>query len=228
MKRRVKRLLALGIGILMIGVSACGSRTPADTGEKPKTEQNAQGSSTEEQEEPDETDSGEIEDTEKEPEAEDPGTSERGNDKENPEQSENSGEQQTDPNAAVNEEAFDEMIQSLSQYEEGTAGASLKRLKAAFGVLNFSEQYEESQKEALQQKLRIYLTEENVISAQDMKLKLEGIDPTVQQVFTDGMISMQDQLSDAGNPNLYDTYSKEKYQNAVKAMEEVLGKMGSL
>ena len=37
-----------------------------------------------------------------------------------------------------------------------------------------------------------------------------------------GIASMQDQLSDAGNPNRYDTYTQEKYQNVVKAMEEVL------
>ena len=210
MKRRMKRLLALGIGILMIGVSACGSRTPADTGEEPKTEQTDQGSSTKEQEEPDETDNGETEEQEKEPETEDPG------------QPENTGTQPADQNTEVDEEAFGEMIQSLSQYEEGTAGASLKRLKAAFGVLNFSEQYESSQKESFTQKLQAYLTESKAMSAEDMKLKLEGVDPTVQQVFTEGIASMQDQLSDAGNPNRYDTYTQEKYQNVVKAMEEVL------
>ena len=81
MKRRMKRLLALGIGILMIGLSACGSRTPADTGEEPKTEQTDQGSSTKEQEEPDETDNGETEEQEKEPETEDPENSETENNK---------------------------------------------------------------------------------------------------------------------------------------------------
>lgn len=214
MKRRMKRLLALGIGILMIGVSACGSRTPADTGEEPKTEQTDQGSSTKEQEEPDETDNGETEEQEKEPETE--------NNKADPGQPENTGTQPADQNTEVDEEAFGEMIQSLSQYEEGTAGASLKRLKAAFGVLNFSEQYESSQKESFTQKLQAYLTESEAMSAEDMKLKLEGVDPTVQQVFTEGIASMQDQLSDAGNPNRYDTYTQEKYQNVVKAMEEVL------
>ena len=214
MKRRMKRLLALGIGILMIGVSACGSRTPADTGEEPKTEQTDQGSSTKEQEEPDETDNGETEEQEKEPETE--------NNKADPGQPENTGTQPADQNTGVDEEAFGEMIQSLSQYEEGTAGASLKRLKAAFGVLNFSEQYESSQKESFTQKLQAYLTESEAMSAEDMKLKLEGVDPTVQQVFTEGIASMQDQLSDAGNPNRYDTYTQEKYQNVVKAMEEVL------
>lgn len=214
MKRRMKRLLALGIGILMIGVSACGSRTPADTGEEPKTEQTDQGSSTKEQEEPDETDNGETEEQEKEPETE--------NNKADPGQPENTGTQPADQNTEVDEEAFGEMIQSLSQYEEGTAGASLKRLKAAFGVLNFSEQYESSQKESFTQKLQAYLTESEAMSAEDMKLKLEGVDPTVQQVFTEGIASMQGQLSDAGNPNRYDTYTQEKYQNVVKAMEEVL------
>ena len=214
MKRRMKRLLALGIGILMIGVSACGSRTPADTGEEPKTEQTDQGSSTKEQEEPDETDNGETEEQEKESETE--------NNKVDPGQPENTGTQPADQNTEVDEEAFGEMIQSLSQYEEGTAGASLKRLKAAFGVLNFSEQYESSQKESFTQKLQAYLTESEAMSAEDMKLKLEGVDPTVQQVFTEGIASMQDQLSDAGNPNRYDTYTQEKYQNVVKAMEEVL------
>ena len=72
------------------------------------------------------------------------------------------------------------------------------------------------------EKLQAYLTESEAMSAEDMKLKLEGVDPTVQQVFTEGIASMQDQLSDAGNPNRYDTYTQEKYQNVVKAMEEVL------
>lgn len=222
MKRRMKRLLALGIGILMIGVSACGSRTPADTGEEPKTEQTDQGSSTKEQEEPDETDNGETEEQEKESETEDTENSETENNKADPGQPENTGTQPADQNTEVDEEAFGEMIQSLSQYEEGTAGASLKRLKAAFGVLNFSEQYESSQKESFTQKLQAYLTESEAMSAEDMKLKLEGVDPTVQQVFTEGIASMQGQLSDAGNPNRYDTYTQEKYQNVVKAMEEVL------
>lgn len=222
MKRRMKRLLALGIGILMIGVSACGSKTPAETSEKPKTEQTDQGSSTEEQEETDETDNGETEDTEKEPDMVEPENSETEDNKEDPEQSENTETQPVNQNKEVNEEVFDEMINSLSQYEEGTAGASLKRLKAAFGILNFSEQYESSQKESFTQKLQAYLAEEEAMSAEDMKLKLEGLDPTVQQAFTEGIASMQDQLSDAGNPNHYDTYTEQKYQDVIKVMEEVL------
>ena len=114
MKRRMKRLLALGIGILMIGVSACGSRTPADTGEEPKTEQTDQGSSTKEQEEPDETDNGETEEQEKEPETEDPENSETENNKADPGQPENTGTQPADQNTDT-QEKYQNVVKAMEE-----------------------------------------------------------------------------------------------------------------
>lgn len=202
MKKRMKRFLALGIGILMIGVSACGSRTPADTQKEQKQEQTA--GEQEQQVGKDQTDN-----TQNTQETEDP------------EPSENS-EKESEQSADVNDQTFEKMTQALSQYEEGTAGASLKRLQAAFGLLNFSEQYDSTQKDDFRTKLQAWLEEQGEGSKDALRLKLEELDPVVDRVFSEGISTMKEELSDAGNPQKYDTYSQEKYHEVMEVIEDVI------
>lgn len=129
-------------------------------------------------------------------------------------------ESQTD--VSVDQTVFDEMMQALEQYEEGTAGAGLKRLNAVFGVLNFSEQYESEQEEDLRKKIADYLKKNTNVDKELLFSKLEGIEPTAQAVFSDGVESVKEELEDAGNPERYETYSKEKYEKVLSVFQDSL------
>lgn len=128
-------------------------------------------------------------------------------------------EEQVQNEKQVDQQNFENMMKMLSQYEEGTAGASLKRIEAAFGVLNFSEKYENTQRDDLENKIRTYIRDHKDMNIEKLQMKLEGIEPTVKTVFSDGIESMEEQLEDAGNPNQYESYSQKKYEEVMSVFE---------
>lgn len=118
--------------------------------------------------------------------------------------------------------AFDEMMEGLAGYQQGTAGSSLKVYVAACGVLNFSQQYDAAQEEAFRADLEAYLQGADALTLEAIVLGQEDVKNTIEDLLTNGVQSQAEMLESAGNPNQYDQYDREKYEAVAQIFDEIL------
>lgn len=122
----------------------------------------------------------------------------------------------------IDDNAFNNMMNELIGYQPGTAGDSLKLCIAACGVLNFSEGYDTTQEQALRNALEQELSSIDQQQRETLAKNFHTVDGVAQNILKNGVESMSDILSDAGNPNLYDSYTSERYDQVASILAEYL------
>lgn len=125
---------------------------------------------------------------------------------------------------SVEDAAFDKMMEALTGYQQGTAGSSLKAYIAACGVLNFSEQFNEDEAAQFKIKLEDYMKNANELTISAIVLGEKDVQKVIEDILTKGTEDKEiaAMLKDAGNPNAYKTYSREKYNAVAIILNEVL------
>lgn len=115
-----------------------------------------------------------------------------------------------------------DMINTVSSYESGTAGSSLKLYQSAFQVLNFAEEYDDSQQELTVFAIDEYLSTLNKEEIKAVESTLESIDKIASDVFSEGLFPLKDILAEAGNPHRYDAYRQGNYEKVSLLLKTVL------
>lgn len=121
--------------------------------------------------------------------------------------------------------AYHKVLDQIKEYEEGTAGSSLKIAIVAANLLNYTEQAPLSQKK-LKKETKAYISDlteiergsfqQNFIEVDQMALEILGKKDHIQEL-----------LDDAGNPQKYDTYSMKKYSKMRIVIQEELAQQRS-
>ena len=119
-------------------------------------------------------------------------------------------------------DAFDAMMDALEGYEPGTAGASLKLARAACGVLNFSEGYDDGLEQTLRTELTARLKEMGEAETAQLSDCFPDVDAAAQEILTQGTQALSDVLADAGNPNLYPSYDAGRYEAVADLLHNML------
>lgn len=122
----------------------------------------------------------------------------------------------------IDGDSFSDMMNGLTGYQPGTAGDSLKLYIAACGMLNFSEGYSTSQEQALRDALEQALSSMDQQKRETLAEIFPAVDSAARNILKNGVESMSDILSDAGNPNLYDSYTSERYDQVASILAEYL------
>ena len=115
------------------------------------------------------------------------------------------------------------MMDSIMSVFPGSAGSSLRTYIAAFEVLNLSERYNDGDKQAVEEALAMHVAALPDFSIDNMKETVAEIDTIASKVFSDGVEALSAELSDVGNPNEYDSYSKANYDKVIKLIKTALG-----
>lgn len=115
------------------------------------------------------------------------------------------------------------MMDSIMSVFPGSAGSSLRTYIAAFEVLNLSERYNDGDKQAVEEALAMHVAALPDFSIDNMKETVDEIDTIASKVFSDGVEALSAELSDVGNPNEYDSYSKANYDKVIKLIKTALG-----
>ena len=113
------------------------------------------------------------------------------------------------------------MMDALTSYEPGTAGSSLKACIAACGVLNYAEGYDESQEQTLRTSIENYLAQADADTLARLQEGRDDVELAAAEILT-GSEESKALLSDAGNPNEYDSYHSEKYEAVILVLQDVL------
>ena len=121
----------------------------------------------------------------------------------------------------VSDPDFDEMMEALAAYQPGTAGSSLKVYIAACGVLNFSEQFDTSEAEQLQINLEAYLEDADQLAIEAIAAGQADVKSAAEAILDGGAESVKNVLESAGNPNRYNSYSREKYDQVAAILDNV-------
>lgn len=122
----------------------------------------------------------------------------------------------------IDVEAFRAMMDALAVYQPETAGASLKLYVAACGVLNFSEGYDGDQEQALREALEQALDSMDEAQRTALAEAFPAVNGAAQGIVENGLDSVSDILSDAGNPNRYNAYDAERYAQVAALLSEAL------
>ena len=134
-------------------------------------------------------------------------------------QAEESSSQEEESSSAAEGEidpAVQEMMDALAAYQPGTAGSSLKVYVAACGVLNYAEEYDSSMEDTLRSSVEAWMAQ-----AECLREGREAVGIAAAEILTESEESKA-LLADAGNPNKYETYHPEKYDEVVLVLHELL------
>ena len=123
--------------------------------------------------------------------------------------------------------AVQEMMDALAGYQPGTAGSSLKVYIAACGLLNYSEQYVPEDEEALRSGLKEYLASADELALESILQGQQDVQAAAASILEEGGQSLEGVLADAGNPNRYDQYDPQKYEQVLQILTEALSDLDS-
>ena len=138
-------------------------------------------------------------------------------------QAESSSQEEESSSAAEGEidPAVQEMMDALAAYQPGTAGSSLKVYVAACGVLNYAEEYDSSMEDTLRSSVEAWMAQADETTLECLREGREAVGIAAAEILTESEESKA-QLADAGNPNKYETYHPEKYDEVVLVLRELL------
>ena len=114
-----------------------------------------------------------------------------------------------------------EMMDALAAYQPGTAGSSLKVYIAACGVLNYAEEYDSSMEDTLRSSVEAWMAQADETTLECLREGREAVGIAAAEILTESEESKA-LLADAGNPNKYETYHPEKYDEVVLVLHELL------
>ena len=141
-----------------------------------------------------------------------------------PETEQSSSSQAEESSSAAEGEidpAVKEMMDALAAYQPGTAGSSLKVYVAACGVLNYAEEYDSSMEDTLRSSVEAWMAQADETTLECLREGREAVGIAAAEILTESEESKA-LLADAGNPNKYETYHPEKYDEVVLVLHELL------
>ena len=141
-----------------------------------------------------------------------------------PETEQSSSSQAEESSSAAEGEidpAVQEMMDALAAYQPGTAGSSLKVYIAACGVLNYAEEYDSSMEDTLRSSVEAWMAQADETTLECLREGREAVGIAAAEILTESEESKA-LLADAGNPNKYETYHPEKYDEVVLVLHELL------
>lgn len=115
-----------------------------------------------------------------------------------------------------------DMLDSICSHHPGSAGAQLRLYQAAFRLLNYSEQYDDSQQPLLTDTVSDYLSQLDQQQLEYFRSTLQEIQSVADTLFSNGIDPMLPALADAGNPQQYEQYSQQKYETVFNQITQVL------
>lgn len=124
------------------------------------------------------------------------------------------------------ERDFLRMLSELEGVRPGSAGSGLRAYSAACAVLDFAERHGEGGAEWLKARLEKYLEEEGGSEAGPLWEGWRAASGAAQELLEKGTRELKDILSDAGNPNQYESYRWESYGPVAAIFEQQLGAVG--
>lgn len=142
---------------------------------------------------------------------------------EDPSQAEEESRSET---AAEIDPAVREMMEALAVYQPGTAGSSLKAYIAACGILNYAEEYDPSMEETLRDSITAWLAQADALTLECLLEGREAVELAAEEILA-GSEEGRALLSDAGNPNRYESYSRENYDQVARILQELLDSEGA-
>ena len=141
-----------------------------------------------------------------------------------PETEQSSSSQEEESSSAAEGEidpAVQEMMDALAAYQPGTAGSSLKVYVAACGVLNYAEEYDSSMEDTLRSSAEAWMAQADETTLECLREGREAVGIAAAEILTESEESKA-LLADAGNPNKYETYHPEKYDEVVLVLHDLL------
>ena len=114
------------------------------------------------------------------------------------------------------------VLDDINEYRPGTLGSSLKICIVAFSFIDFSQEDAASDTTTFTDVASGYIAALDDEHLQFFKENVVKIEEIAEQLFTDGLESLLPRLDDAGNPQKYEQYDKEKYDALMDALKGVL------
>ena len=130
-------------------------------------------------------------------------------------QAEESSSQEEESSSAAEGE-IDPAVQEMMD-----AGSSLKVYVAACGVLNYAEEYDSSMEDTLRSSVEAWMAQADETTLECLREGREAVGIAAAEILTESEESKA-LLADAGNPNKYETYHPEKYDEVVLVLHELL------
>ena len=116
------------------------------------------------------------------------------------------------------------ILDSLKAYTPGTAGSSLKLCTAAFPMIDFSQEYDTADADSISATVGEYMSS---LTDEEKALVRETIAEAERDIadtlFSEGFDAIKPRLDDAGNPNRYTEYDKEKYDGFMAVFKAAVG-----
>ena len=120
------------------------------------------------------------------------------------------------------EEEFLAVLYEIENYHPGTAGSSLKMCNVALSFLDFAEDSEGLDTELLGISMRGYLAALDEEEREYFKETVDNIKDIATQIFENGIESMKELISDAGNRNRHESYTRDKYEAFMALFDKIL------
>ena len=112
-------------------------------------------------------------------------------------------------------------LEGITQYEPGTAGASLKLYTAAAQLTNFTQTFTSAQADALSQTAADYLTGLDASALKAFTSNLVLVDDAARGIISKDQTAL-DMLEDAGSPQAFDAYDPDRYEAAKGLIDQAL------
>lgn len=116
------------------------------------------------------------------------------------------------------------ILDALKLYTPGTAGSSLKLCTAAFPMIDFSQEYDSADASSVSAVVEEYMSSLSDEEKALIRGTLAEVENDVAKtLFTEGFDAIEPRLDDAGNPNKYTEYDKEKYDEFMAVFKAAVG-----
>ena len=116
---------------------------------------------------------------------------------------------------------FQETLSGIGNFEQGTAGSSLKAYTVAAGLLNWLHDVGTLPTQEMEEQSYHYLNALDAAQQESFFANFETIRQAAQQI-ADGTDEAKGMLSDAGNPQKYDSYSRADLDTATDIIQKAI------
>lgn len=132
-----------------------------------------------------------------------------------------SGETEETSSAAVDMAGFNETLSGIGNFEQGTAGSSLKAYTVAAGLLNWLHDVGTLPTQEMEEQTYHYLNALDETQLESFAANFDTIRQAAEQI-ADGTEDAKALLEDAGNPQQYDSYSRTDLDTANNIIEQAI------
>lgn len=116
---------------------------------------------------------------------------------------------------------FQEALNGIGNFEQGTAGSSLKAYIAAAGLLDWLHDVGTLPTQEIEEQTYHYLNALDAVQQENFSANFDTIRQAAEQI-ADGTDEAKGMLTDAGNPQKYDSYSRADLDTAAGIIQKAI------